>query len=81
MRAMLHGFRRVDMRNENDQPIKGFSCFIGYSADGVEGQEVTKMFVSDSLCSSCGFSPRLGHVDLDVTPKGKLSSIRMIDAK
>lgn len=81
MRAMLHGFRRVDMKNENDQPICGFSCFIGYPADGVEGHEVTKVFISDSICNSSGFSPRVGELELDFTPKGKVSSIRMIDAK
>lgn len=81
MRAMLHGFRRVDMKNENDQPIKGFSCFIGYPADGVEGQEVTKVFVSDNICLSSGFSPRVGDVELEFTPKGRVSSVRMINSK
>lgn len=81
MRAMLHGFRRVDMQNENGQPIKGFSCFIGYPVSGVEGQEVTKVFVSDSVCSASGFSPRVGEVEMDTTPKGKLTGIRMINAK
>lgn len=81
MRAMLHGFRRVDMENENGQPIRGFSMFVGYPVDGVEGQEVTKIFISDNVCHSCGFSPRLGEVELDTTPKGKLTAARMINAK
>lgn len=81
MRAMLHGFRRVDMENENGQPIKGFSCFVGYPVDGVEGQEVTKVFISDNICRASGFSPRLGEVELDTTPKGKLTAVRMISAK
>lgn len=81
MRAMLHGFRRVDMESDNGQPIKGFSCFVGYPVDGVEGQEVTKVFISDNICRASGFSPRLGEVELDTTPKGKLTSVRMISAK
>lgn len=81
MRAMLHGFRRVDMENENGQSIKGFSCFVGYPCDGVEGQEVTKVFVSDNICRASGFSPCLGEIEMDTTPKGKLAGIRMINAK
>lgn len=81
MRAMLHGYRRVDMEGENGQPIKGFSCFVGYPVDGVEGQEVTKVFISDNICRASGFSPRLGEVELDTTPKGKLTGARMISAK
>lgn len=81
MRAMLHGYRRVDMKNEDGQPIKGFSCFVGYPVDGVEGQEVTKVFISDNICQASAFSPRLGEVELDTTPKGKLTGARMISAK
>ena len=82
MRAMLHGYRRVDMEDEKTgRPISGFSCFVGYPVDGVEGQEVTKVFVSDNICKASGFSPRLGEVELDTTPKGKLTGARMISAK
>ena len=81
MRAMLHGYRRVDMVDDQSREIKGFSCFVGYPVDGVEGQEVTKVFVSDHICKASGFSPRLGEVELDTTPKGKLTGARMISAK
>lgn len=82
MRAMLHGYRRVDMEDEKTgRRISGFSCFVGYPVDGVEGQEVTKVFISDNICQASGFSPRLGDVELDTTPKGKLTGARMISAK
>lgn len=82
MRAMLHGYRRVDMEDEKTgRRISGFSCFVGYPVDGVEGQEVTKVFISDNICQASGFSPRLGEVELDTTPKGKLTGARMISAK
>ena len=82
MRAMLHGYRRVDMEDEKTgRRISGFSCFVGYPVDGVEGQEVTKVFISDNVCQASAFSPRLGEVELDTTPKGKLTGARMISAK
>lgn len=82
MRAMLHGYRRVDMEDEKTgRRISGFSCFVGYPVDGVEGQEVTKVFISDNICQASGFSPRLGEVELDTTPKGKLTGARMLSAK
>lgn len=80
MRAMLHGFRRVDMEADG-RKISGFSCFIGYPADGVEGQEVTKVFISDTICRSSAFSPRIGEIELDTTPKGKVAGVRLINAK
>lgn len=82
MRAMLHGFRRVDLTDEQTgRNVRGFSCFIGYPASGVEGQETSKVFFDDSLCAASGFSPRLGEVEIDFTPKGRPSSVRMISAK
>lgn len=37
------------MADQNGGQVKGFSCFIGYPADGVDGDEVSKVFVSDSM--------------------------------
>lgn len=81
MRVMIHGYRRVDMEDEKGRPINGFSCFCGYPLDGVEGQQVDKIFVSDTICRASGFSPRLGEAEMDTTPKGRLIGARMISAK
>lgn len=83
MRAMLHGVRRVDMTDQQSgRPIKGFSCFLGYPADGVEGQETCKQFISDDLATSCAWSPSVGgYVDLDFTPRGKVCGIRTVREK
>lgn len=83
MRAMLHGVRRVDMTDEKSgRPIKGFSCFISYPSDGVQGEETTKQFVSDDLATSCAWSPAVGSMlSLDYTPKGKLCRISTVRDK
>ena len=52
MQAILYGVRRVDMQSEDGRSIKGFSCFIGYPAAGVQGDEVSKVFVSDDLAQT-----------------------------
>lgn len=83
MRAMLHGVRYVDMVDEaTKRPIRGFSCFVGYPVEGVEGQETTKFFVSQELASSCGWSPSVGRfVDIDFTPRGKVCGIATVHEK
>lgn len=82
MQAYLYGSRRVDMVDGNGGAIKGFSCFIGYPADGVEGDEVSKVFVSDSMAGKCGWHPMVGSlVNVDFTPKGRLSSISTVKEK
>lgn len=79
MQAYLYGVRRVDMEDNN---VHGFSCFIGYPVDGVDGDEVSKVFVSDSMAQKFAFSPRVGSlVDVDFTPKGRLSSISTVKEK
>lgn len=82
MQAFLHGFRRVDMQSDDGRVISGFSCFIGYTSAGVEGQEVSKVFVSDSLAKECTWSPIVGKlVNVEFTPKGKLSTIQTVHEK
>ena len=82
MQAFLHGVRRVDMNSEDGRPISGFSCFISYPAAGVEGEEVSKVFVSDGLARQCGWSPAVGKlVNVEFTPKGKLNHIQTVHEK
>lgn len=77
MKAMLHGVRRVDMTDrETQRPIKGFSLFVSYPADGVQGEETAKLFVADDLCVACAFSPSVGKLlSIDFTPKGRVCGI------
>lgn len=82
MQGYLYGVRRVDMAGENGGQIKGFSCFIGYPAEGVQGDEVSKVFVSDSMATKCAWSPEVGKlVNVDFTPKGRLSFISTVKEK
>ena len=80
MKAMLRGVRRVDMTDDSGRSVNGFSCFISYPAAGVEGEECSKVFVSDYIASGCHWSPVLGAmVSLDFTPKGKLNFLSNLD--
>ena len=82
MQAILYGVRRVDMQSEDGRPIKGFSCFIGYPAAGVQGDEVSKVFISDDLAQSNAWSPAVGKlVNVEFTPKGKISIIKTVQEK
>ena len=82
MQAMLHGFRYVDMKNESGQEIKGFSCFLGYPSSGVEGEECSKVFVSQEIANATAWSPTVGKpVNVEFTPKGKVSSVAAVPAK
>lgn len=82
MQAYLHGVRRVDMTDANGKQVQGFSCFIGYPADGVEGDEVSKVFVSDTMAQRCAWHPMVGSlVNVDFTPKGRLSAISTVKEK
>lgn len=83
MQAMLHGFRRVDMVDDRTgQPINGYSCFVSYTSDGVEGVETAKQWVSAQLAAECKWHPEVGKlIQLDYTPKGKVSSISTVQEK
>lgn len=83
MQAMLHGFRRVDMLDrETGRPVKGYSCFISFTSEGVQGVETAKQFISDDLASSCSWRPEVGKLlSLDFTPRGKVSSISTVREK
>lgn len=76
MKAMLRGYRRVDMVDDRSRPIKGFSCFISYPSEGVVGEETTKQFISDELAQANSWAPDVGkEVMIDFTPRGRVSSI------
>lgn len=80
MKAMLRGVRRVDMTDDSGRSINGFSCFISYPADGVEGEECTKIFISDYIASGCHWSPLPGSmVSIDFTPKGRPNYVSNLD--
>lgn len=83
MQAMLHGVRRVDMTDQQTgRQIKGFSCFISFTSEGVTGVETAKQFISDDLAASCAWSPEVGKlVMIDFTPKGKVSAISAVHEK
>lgn len=83
MRAMLLGVRRVDMTDrQTGELIKGYTCHISYPSQGVQGEEVDRRFVSDSLANFCEFVPVVGQmVNIDFTPRGKVSMIAMCNDK
>lgn len=82
MQAYLYGVRRVDMTDDQGRKVQGFSCFIGYPAAGVEGDEVSKIFVSDAMAQQCAWSPAVGTLlNVDFTPKGRLSAISTVKEK
>lgn len=81
MKAMLHGIRYVDMVDEaTRRPIRGYSCFIGYPTEGVDGEECTKLFVSQDMADRCCWSPMVGmSVIIDFTPRGKVCGISTVE--
>lgn len=83
MQAMLHGVRRIDMVGRDDGvPVKGFSLFISYPSEGVQGCETSKLFISDQMATASGWSPEVGKlVMIDFTPKGKVSAISTVREK
>lgn len=83
MQAMLHGFRRVDMTSkENGRRITGYTCYYSYPSEGVQGLECDHKFVSDDLAAACGWHPEVDRlVNLDFTPRGRLSSISTVQEK
>ena len=83
MQAMLLGVRRVDMKDDfSGKMINGFSCFIAFSSQGVDGQETSKIFISDEFATTCAWSPVVGMpVNLDFTPKGKVCRIETVRSK
>lgn len=83
MRAFLHGVRRVDMTDQQTgRQIRGFTCFISYPSEGIQGEEVDRKFVSDEIATSSGWSPEVGKlVMIDFTPKGKVSAISAVHEK
>lgn len=83
MQAMLHGVRRVDMSDsQTGRQVRGFTCFISYPSEGVQGEEVDRKFISDDIATSSAWSPEVGKpVMIDFTPKGKVSSISTVREK
>lgn len=82
MQAHLYGVRRVDMTDDQGRKVQGYSCFIGYPAAGVEGYEVSKVFISDAMANQSSWYPRVSSlVNVEFTPKGRLSSISTVKEK
>lgn len=83
MQAMLHGFRRIDMTDQQTgRLIGGYSCFISYPSEGVVGLETSKQFVSDDLAKANSWTPEVGKMlNLDYTPKGRVSAISTVREK
>lgn len=81
MKVMLHGFRRVDMINDRNEHVCGYSLFISYPSEGVQGLETKKQWVSDALAGASGWYPTVGkEVMIEFTPKGKVSSLSDVPA-
>lgn len=83
MRAFLHGVRRVDMMDQQTgRPVRGFTCFISYPSEGVQGEETERKYISDEIAASSAWSPEVGKpVMIDFTPKGKVSAISTVREK
>lgn len=81
MKAMLHGYRRVDMVDQ-DRQIHGYSVFVGYPSSGVQGQETAKQWISDEVAAFTSWSPEIGEmINLDFTPKGKVCGVAAVHEK
>lgn len=83
MRAFLHGVRRVDMTDQQTgRQVRGFTCFISYPSEGIQGEETDRKFISDEIAASSAWSPEVGKpVMIDFTPKGRVSSIQTVREK
>lgn len=83
MRAFLHGVRRIDMTDQQTgRPVRGFTCFLSYPSEGIQGEETDRKYISDDICAASHWSPEVGKpVLIDFTPKGKVSSIQTVREK
>lgn len=83
MHAMLHGFRHIDMTDrETGRLIVGYTCFISFPSEGVQGLETAKQFISDGLAAANGWKPVLGELlNIEFTPKGRVSSVSTVQEK
>lgn len=80
MRATLYGYRRVDMTDDNGRSINGYSCYIGFISQGVDGEETAKVFVGDPLARDCKFVPKAkGKIVVEFNQKGKICGIMNAD--
>lgn len=82
MQKYLCGVRRLDMMDDEGRKVQGFSCFIGCPAADVEGDEVSKVFVSDAMAQQGAWHPMVSsRVNVDFTPKGRLSFVSAVKEK
>lgn len=79
MKATLIGVRRVDFTDQqSNRKISGYSLYLTYAAEGVQGVEATKQFVSDEFCASLQVSPPAlvgKSLNVDFNTRGKLAAI------
>ena len=77
MKCNLHGFRRIDMTDDSGRSIRGYSCYIGYPSNGVQGEETQKVFISDEMAIGCEWRPTAGtSIRIDFMPKGRVSWVQ-----
>lgn len=83
MKAMLHGYRRVDMTDrDTGRVVQGYSCYISYPSDGIVGVETAKQWISDDMARACNWAPEVNcYIDLDFTPRGRVCGVVTVKDK
>ena len=72
------GFRKVDFKDQNGKPIKGYTLFLARDPDdeGIIGLEVQKIFISSDRVP---YSPVEGeYIGLNYNRYGKIQDIQVV---
>lgn len=83
MQVQLIGARRVDIvDNKDGKEVHGFTCFISYPSEGVDGLMADRKFIADDFAAKFSWRPEVGKlVNMDFTPQGKLGGLSTVREK
>lgn len=76
------GIRWVDMDTQDNRKITGWSLYIAFPADNVEGLQTSKVFVAASRWEQLTYRPTVNdEVILVYNRSGKVSDVQAVPHK
>lgn len=81
-KVQVLGMRWVDMDTQDNRKITGWSLYIAFPADNVEGLQTGKVFVPASRWEGLSFKPSVNdYVIMVYNRTGKVSDIQAVPHK
>lgn len=78
----IMGIRWVDMKTDDNRNITGYSLYVAFPAENVEGLQTAKLFVSASLWSALSHRPVVNEeVIVFYNRSGKVADIHAVKEK